>query len=352
VPFIGIISYCLLGLHQASALLAKATTSNFYLQVALCWIPVWIICTAASLLVSCYSFYLDRKFGLVKSDLRTWLRDSLKANTLALVLGGMVMEIAFASNTLSPVHGWIWAGILCSILFLGVAGLLPWLLSLFYPMKPLSNDSLRERLTRLATRAGIQVGRISEWHVSGRTRKANALVAGVGRARRILLTDTLISELSEDEVEAMVGHELGHCVYHHIRTRVLLQNVIYCGIFWVIDAAVRNGLVWFADDSVDWTDLRLLPGIFLFWAIGHLQGTLLLAALARRQEKAADLYGWSLIGRVEPFITAIKKLTDLNLIVYDKTSQWRYLHPATTERIAAAQQYAKAHGEVIGGNEA
>jgi len=87
VPFIGIISYCLLGLHQASALLAKATTSNFYLQVALCWIPVWIICTAASLLVSCYSFYLDRKFGLVKSDLRTWLRDSLKANTLALVLG-------------------------------------------------------------------------------------------------------------------------------------------------------------------------------------------------------------------------------------------------------------------------
>jgi Zn-dependent protease with chaperone function len=103
---------------------------------------------------------------------------------------------------------------------------------------------------------------------------------------------------------------------------------------------------------VAWTDLRFLPGIFLFWAIGHLQGTLLLAALARRQEKAADLYGWSLIGRVEPFITAIKKLTDLNLIVYDKTSQWRYLHPATTERIAAAQQYAKAHGEVIGGNEA
>jgi len=72
-----------------------------------------------------------------------------------------------------------------------------------------------------------------------------------------------------------------------------------------------------------------------------------LSALSRRQEKAADLYSWTLIGRAGPFITAMRKFTVPNLIVFDKNSEWKYMHPPTADRIAAAEEYAKAHGETI-----
>ncbi len=115
----------------------------------------------------------------------------------------------------------------CSLLFVGVALLTPWLLSLFYPVQALASASLQARLTELAGKASIRTGSIYEWRISGRTRKANALVAGVGRARPILVTDTLIKTLSEEEVEALVAHELGHCALHHTSKRVALQCLTF-----------------------------------------------------------------------------------------------------------------------------
>jgi len=301
----------------------------------------------AYLPVSLYRFYLDRKFQMAKSGLRPWLRDFLKANALGFAFGSAIIEIAFASTTLFPSIGWMLAGVLCSFLLMAVNRSLPWLLSLFYPVLPLSNKPLQEKLTRLAAEARLHVGTIYEWRISERTRGANALVTGVGSARRILLTDTLITGLSEDEVEAIVAHELGHCALHHIRARLILQSLIFGTIFCVINIAVRYDLVAFIDDNRGWHDLMLLPGFFLYWNCAYIYGNMILGALSRRQEKAADLYSWKLIGRAEPFITAMRKLTALNLVVFDKKSEWKYMHPPTGDRIAAAEQYAKEHGETF-----
>lgn len=126
--------------------------------------------------------------------------------------------------------------------------------------------------------------------------------------------------------------------------RVALQSAMFCGIFWLINLAVSNGLIAFVGENSNWDDLRLLPGFFLFWSCGYIYSGVIMAILSRRQEKAADLYCWKLIGKVEPFITAMRKLTDLNLVVFEKGSQWRYSHPPTSDRIAAAEQYSKANG--------
>jgi len=345
--FLAILAYGLLGMHKRSASYAQGTTDNFYLQILLCWIPLWIVCAVAYLPASVYRFYLERKFQMAKSGLRTWLRDFLKANALGFAFGAAIVEIVFASNALFPSYGWMLAGILCSFLLMAINRSLPWFLSLFYPVLPLSNKLLQERLARLASKARFHVGTIYEWRISERTRGANALVTGVGSARRILLTDTLISGLSEDEVEAIVAHELGHCALHHIRAKLLLQSLTFVAIFYVINLAVSHDLVAFIDDNRGWYDLRLLPGFFLYWSCAHIYGNMVLAALSRRQEKAADLYSWKLIGRAGPFIMAMRKLTDLNLLVFDKRSEWKYMHPPTADRVAAAETYAKAHGETI-----
>src|SRR5712664_4606127 len=345
--FLAFFVYGLLRINQWSASFARSATSNFYLQLVICWVPLWLLCAVAQIPPSLYRFYLDRKFQIAKSGLYPWLRDFLKANMLGLVFGAVIVEIAFASNNLFPFFGWILAGILSSFLFMLVNRSLPWLLSFFYPVLPLTNKSFQERLTQLAAKARLRVGTIYEWRIAESTRRANALVTGSGSARRILLTDTLISALSEDEVEAIVAHELGHCALHHIRARLLLQSFIFVAIFYAINFAVRHDLVCFIDDNRGWKDSRLLPGFFLYWNCAYIYGMMILSTLSRRQEREADLYSWALIGRAEPFISAMRKLTALNLAVFDKKSEWKYMHPPTADRIAAAEQYAKAHGESI-----
>jgi STE24 endopeptidase len=281
------------------------------------------------------------------AGLRTFLRDSFKANVLSFLLGGALIEIAFVSHTIFPSFGWICAGLLYALLFLGINRSLPWILSLFYPVVPLADGSLKDRLARLATKAGMRARAILEWRISGRTRQANALVTGIGATRRILLTDTLISALSEEEVEALVAHEFGHCALHHVAKRLTLQGLVFSVIFFCLNFAVHNGLVWYAGENLGWADLNLLPGLFLYWTCGRAYGTFITGALSRKQEKAADLYSWKLVGRVEPFVTGMRKLSALNLIVFDKGSEWRYMHPPTADRIAAAEQFAKAHGGTI-----
>jgi hypothetical protein len=142
--FLAILAYGLLGIHKWSASFVQTATNNFYLQILLCWIPFWISCVVAYLPVSLYRFYLDRKFQMAKSGLRLWLRDFLKANALGFAFSAAIIETAFASTTYFPSYGWILAGILCSFLFMAVNRSLPWLLSLFYPVLPLSNNLLQE----------------------------------------------------------------------------------------------------------------------------------------------------------------------------------------------------------------
>ncbi|HKW64109.1 MAG TPA: M48 family metalloprotease [Candidatus Acidoferrum sp.] len=346
--YVAVLGYSLAQVHKWVAAAVEGTTTNFYLQIALCWIPLWLVCTVASFPVSLYCFHIARNFQVVKLDLFDWVWDFLKASAVGFILGGTIIQIAFAVDSVEPAYGWIAAGILCSLLFVAVNRSIPWLLSLFYPVVPLSDIHLHEKLGQLAIKAGLPVGPIYEWRISKRTRAANALVAGVGSVRRILLTDTLIAALTAEEVESIVAHELGHCALHHIRKRLLLQSLIFIVILGIINFAVRIDLIAFVDENKGWRDLRLLPGFFLYWNLAYIWGHMLLSSLSRKQEKAADLYSWNLMGRAAPFITAMRKLSDLNLIVFDKDSAWRYMHPPIADRLAAAEKFAKEQGETVG----
>jgi STE24 endopeptidase len=339
------LAYVLLGINQRSASRAQSATSNFYLQLLICWSALWLLCAVAQLPASLYRFFLDRKFHVAKSGVRFWLRDFLKSSALGFTFGAAIVGVAFASNNFFPSYGWLLAGLLSSFLFMAVNRSLPWILSFFYPVLPLANKSLQERLTQLASKAHLRVGTIYEWRISETTRRANALVTGIGSARRILLTDTLISSLTGDEVDAIVAHELGHCALHHVRARLLLQSLIFVAIFYVIGLAVRYQLVMFGDGNGTWNDLTLVPGLVSYWICAYIYGNVLLNRLSRKQERAADLFSWTLMGRSGPFITAMRKLTELNLFVFDRRSEWKFTHPATSDRIAAAEQFAKAHGE-------
>lgn len=345
VVFAAIFVYCVAGIHQSAALFAHSVSHSLPLQVALCWLPLWFACTASAFPIA----HMQRKFGLLTASAGAWFRDYLKANAMSLLFVGALIEIAFISENFSPQSGWIYAALCFTLLFAAVAQGFPWILPLFYPVVPLSDAGPRERLICLASKARLQIGTIYEWGISGRTRQVNALATGIGAARRVLLTDTLISLLSEEEMEAIVAHELGHCALHHVAKRILLNGLIFSLLFAGMSFAVHNGLVMFVglNDTLGWANLALIPGFFFYWTCGRAYGNILIAAFSRRNERAADLFAWKLIGRVEPFITGLRKLSDTNLIVFGKKSEWRFGHPAMAERLAAAERFAKANGEVL-----
>src|SRR5205823_8627275 len=96
-------------------------------------------------------------------------------------------------------------------------------LRIFYKFEPLENENLKERLVRLSERAGTRVRGVYEWKLSEKSKKANAALTGLGATRRIILADTLLQNYSDDEIEAVLAHELGHHVHRHILKSIAVQ---------------------------------------------------------------------------------------------------------------------------------
>src|SRR5205807_3358836 len=106
------------------------------------------------------------------------------------------------------------------------------LFPLFYKFAPLQNEELKARLMRLGERAGTKIRGVYEWKLSEKSKKANAALTGLGHTRRIIIADTLLQNYDNDEIEAVMAHELGHHVHGHIFKSILLEAAVSLAGFW------------------------------------------------------------------------------------------------------------------------
>ncbi|MGA3210036.1 MAG: M48 family metallopeptidase [Terriglobales bacterium] len=289
------------------------------------------------------SFRLEHRFRLSNQKFSSWLWDEAKSWLLTVVLGAIVVELLYFIIRAMPQYWWViaWAAFL--LLFVFFAQIAPVaLFPLFYKFRPLEREDLKARLTRLGERAGARVRGVYEWKLSEKTKKANAALTGLGKTRRIILADTLLDNYSDDEIEAVLAHELGHHVQNHILKSIGIEALITFVGFWtatqVIHLAVRQH--WFINDA-DFADLPLLM------LVSTIVGFLLIPALnawSRHNERQADLYALQLIPCVTPFIDAMNKLAEQNLA--ERTpSRWVkwffHSHPPVSKRIAAAEAWRR-----------
>ena len=294
-----------------------------------------------------YGFRLEHRYHLSNQNLRSWLWDELKGLLVALVLATIVVELLYLVMRHYTQHWWLiaWAAFLG--LFVLLAQLAPVVLfPIFYKFEPLENEELKRRLISLSERAGTRVRGVYKWHLSEKSKKANAALTGLGATRRIILADTLLDHYSDDEIEAVLAHELGHHVHKHILKAILVQAGITFLGFWLANEVLRYA-VERRDMFAGMADFANLPLLVL---ISTLLSFLLMPAMnaySRFNERQADRYCFQSVASVQPFISSMNKLAEQNLA--EKTpSRWIewlfHSHPAISRRVAAAQAWTKAHG--------
>ncbi len=302
-----------------------------------------LISKGLSLALDIYSFRLEHRFHLSNQNTASWAFDELKGWLVGLVLISLLAQLVYWIIRSSPAHWWLIAWAAFTALFVVFAQLAPVILfPIFYKFVPLENQTLRERLVRLSERAGTHVRGVYEWKLSEKSKKANAALTGLGNTRRIILADTLLQNYSDDEIEAVLAHELGHHVHGHIFKSILLQMAVTFVGFWAANEALRIATGpgrMFATLS----DFANLPLLALVSAALSLILMPALNAYSRLNERQADRYCWTSVSSVDPFITAMDKLSAQNLS--EKTPS-RFVeilfhsHPSVSRRIAAARQFA------------
>lgn len=286
-------------------------------------------------------YMLDRRYGISRQSVVTWLGDQAKGLGLGLLLSMAAGRLLYLFIERWPAVWWLPAGCVFALVIIGLANVAPLLLlPLFYSVKPLARESLRARLVTLGERAGARVLDAYEWGLGEKTTKANAALTGIGRSRRILVSDTMLEQYSDDEIEVVLAHELAHHVHGDIWKGIAFEAALILGGFF---AAARL-LVWLSPFAhLDGpSDLAGLPMLLL--AAGAVSFVALPAAhaMSRAHERRADRFALALTKNPAAFVSAMKRLGAQNLAEDDPSQlvQWLfYSHPPIRERIEAAQAF-------------
>ena len=309
-------------------------------RLAALYAVVFAMHLALSAPLSFYSgFVLEHRFGLSRQSFISWLRDFLLHNTMGFVFNLLMFCGLFWVVWTSGAYWWLLAAAGWFIIAVLMGQLAPVvIMPLFYTIKRLEDSSLVERLTRLTQGTGLTLEGVYRIVLSNKTVKANAMLAGLGRTRRVMLGDTLLDSFTPEEVEVVFAHEIGHHVHHHIR-KMILSGVAYALVgFYVCDRVLASWIPTY--------DPTVLP----VYALPMLMFCLLLFmrltepiqnAMSRHNEREADLYAIGSTGQRGAFISAFHKLARINKADPHPHPLEVFLfhsHPPITERIAAARE--------------
>jgi STE24 endopeptidase len=281
-------------------------------------------------------FRLEEKFGFNTTTPKTWWLDRAKGLLLALVLGYPLLVLILKIVEWAGVHWWLWAWVAMlafQLLMLVLAPVL--IMPLFNKFTPLPEGTLRERLLNLANRTRFVAKSIQVMDGSKRSRHSNAFFTGFGKFRKIVLFDTLIQQLTEPELEAVLAHEIGHFKKKHIPKMLIFSAFSSLVAFYLVSVLAKQD--WFYR-AFGFERVNIAPALLLF---GLLAGvvTFWFSPLAhwwsRRYEYQADAFAAGVMNEAQSLVGALRKLNEKNLsnlTPHPLYSGFYYSHPTLLER--------------------
>jgi STE24 endopeptidase len=296
---------------------------------------VLVVSALVRLPVAWWSGYRhEHRWRLSTQTLRGWVGDRLKALAVSVVLTGGALTGLVAVARWLPTWWPVAAAAAGAALVLLLGFVAPVVLEpIFNRFEPLRDGELRDRLLRLAERAGTPVRAVLVADASRRTRKANAYVSGIGASRRVVLFDTLLGRSPPEEIEVVVAHELGHRRERHPAKLTALG---------MAGAGAAVATIWLVlGERV--ADPRTIPHVLLLSSMLQLAALAPAAALMRRWERVCDAFALELTRDPAAFEAVFRTLTEANVADLDPPRPVRWLlqtHPTVPDRIAAARRFA------------
>ena len=290
-----------------------------------------------------FQFRIEEKFGFNKQTISLWLTDKLKESSISFglitVMLALIIFLYRSLSELAPNTWWLWC---CAGMFaVQIVLMIIWpslILPLFNKITPLEDASLKEKLENLSVKTGFVAQKIEVMDGSKRSGHSNAFFTGFGKFRRIILFDTLIDQMNENEVEAVVAHEIGHYRRGHIPKRILLSFVSCLLILFLIHLSIQQN--WIVDQfnlgiSMSGSIAPILLTIILFGGAFTFWMKPVSNILSRKHEYEADSYAASVIDQPLHMRSALKKLCVENLsypLPHLLLAWFHHSHPTIPER--------------------
>ena len=282
-----------------------------------------------------HTFIIEEKYGFNKTSLKTFFLDKIKGWLMSAVLGGLLLSIIIWFYESAGSNFWIyaWGIITVFVLFMNLfyARLI---VPLFNKQTPLSDGSLKTKIKDYAQKVGFQLDKIVVIDGSKRSTKANAYFSGFGSEKRVTLFDTLIDDLEEEEIVAVLAHEVGHYKKKHILFNLIISTLIMGFTFWLLSLLIGSPLLSEAlNVYIPSFHIGLIAFGILYSPISELTG-LVMNFISRKFEYQADNYAKETFDGA-PLISGLKKLNKnslSNLTPHPAYVFVHYSHPTLLQR--------------------
>jgi STE24 endopeptidase len=299
-----------------------------------------------------HAFVIEEKYGFNTKTFKTWASDIVKSLCLTMILGGTLLFLLLLIVKAGGTFWWIWAWLAFFAFHVLISAMYPTVIApIFNRFTPLEDGELTAAIWRFAERQGLSVEGIYQMDASKRTRHTNAFLAGLGRTKRIVLFDSLLQSHEDDEIVAVLAHEVGHLRKDHIGKSLVLIGGVAFVIFYVASQLMRGDVLY---DSFAFSDTPTYVGLFLVFALyAPLQFLIspLGLAISRAFEREADRYACATLGGATGLISALKRMARdnlSNLQPHPLFVWFNYSHPPLNERLGRLQAMHSDQAEAQG----
>ena len=282
-------------------------------------------------------FVLEHRFDLSTQSLGKWLGRKLKAALVGAVLGLIILMAFYFLLVRFPETWWLLFAAFFFLFQILVAQLFPTvILPIFYKLVPIENGMLGTRLEKLVERFGYKMSGVFSFNLSQETKKANAALTGLGKTRKIIISDTLLENFSDDEIEVVMSHELGHLVKHHMMKGIVASGLASLVGFFVMAKAYSS---YAAALGHPLYSLQAIPFLALLVTLFGIIATPFGNFYSRKIEHEADMFALETTGMRNEFAESMRKLGKLNMTP-ENPPAWIekifFSHPSIGARIRAA----------------
>ena len=327
----------------ASATLAEGLHDRFampWLANGIYFLVTFFGYSAFTFPLSLYGdFWLDQKFDLSNQSFGGWMWDYIKSLILSLTLTAAFFIVIYLLLAQWPEKWWIAATVFYVLVAVVMATLAPVvIMPLFHKFEELETSSLTGAVSDFIKSEGLKVIGVFKWGLEEKTKTANAALAGLGKTRRIILGDTMLDDYTEDEIIAVLAHEVGHYKNKDIPRLLFVSTLLTAVGFYVSHLALKNLTTSLGFSSI--ADVGAFPVFMFVLFLFSLITMPITNTYSRKREFAADAYAVRATGRSDALISALEKLATQNLSDKDPSrfvEVMLHSHPSVKRRVASAR---------------